>query len=402
MKAMTKTFILICLASTSLALPARAGDVPDVVQVLLDNWKNQTQVEPTYASIDTDDSGNITISKLAVAKAAEGSNPGVNLTVEEISLTDVSDAEDGLYEIGNATFSGVKLEVAGPQGMAFSMTMPEGSAESWYVKDPGDTPAPEDTLRAAMNVAKKMSSGKITIEAMGQTITSDGYESTWDGDPATGAGSFNAKLANTVIPESAMAQIDPTGALKNLGYSGLTFDITGDGKMDIADGKMGLDFRLAYIGKDMGALKVSLGAGDIPLSVYAEMQQAQASGKQPDFSKMMPELQGISLGGFSFRFEDNSITKKILPMIAAMQGMDQAAMLANAGAMVQMGLMQLKNQAFTDQVVGAVNGFLKDPKSITIALKPASPIKVQELMTLNPANPGEAITKLGVSVTAND
>ena len=117
---------------------------------------------------------------------------------------------------------------------------------------------------------------------------------------------------------------------------------------------------------------------------------------------MLPELQNVSFSGFTFRFEDNSITKKVMPLIAAMQGMDEAAMVANAGAMVQMGMMQLNNQAFTDQVVEAINGFLKDPKSLTISLKPAAPVKVIDLMTLNPANPGEAIEKLGVGVTAND
>jgi hypothetical protein len=117
---------------------------------------------------------------------------------------------------------------------------------------------------------------------------------------------------------------------------------------------------------------------------------------------LMPQLMNVSLSGLQFRFEDASITKKVLPIIAKMQGMDEAAMVANAGAMMQIGLMQLKNQAFTDQVVGAVNAFLKDPKSFTISLKPAAPVKVQQLMTLDPANPGAAVDVLGVSVTAND
>jgi hypothetical protein len=117
---------------------------------------------------------------------------------------------------------------------------------------------------------------------------------------------------------------------------------------------------------------------------------------------LMPQLMNVSLSGFKMRFEDASITKKVLPLIARMQGMDEAAMVANAGAMMQLSLMQLKNQAFTDQVVGAVNSFLKDPKSITISLAPAAPIKVQQVMTLDPSNPGAAIDTLGVSVTAND
>ena len=103
----------------------------------------------------------------------------------------------------------------------------------------------------------------------------------------------------------------------------------------------------------------------------AELQTAQKTGRPPDFNMLMPQLMNVSLSGFKMRFEDASITKKVLPLIARMQGMDEAAMVANAGAMMQLSLMQLKNQAFTDQVVGAVNTFLKDPKSFTMSL--ASP-----------------------------
>ena len=146
-----------------------------------------------------------------------------------------------------------------------------------------------------------------------------------------------------------------------------------------------------FSGKDMAGINFSYGASDIPIAVMAELQTAQKTGRPPDFNMLMPQLMNVSLSGFKFRFEDASITKKVLPIIAKMQGMDEAAMVANAGAMMQIGLMQLKNQAFTDQVVGAVNAFLKDPKSITVSFKPAAPVKVQQLMTLDPANPGAAV-----------
>jgi hypothetical protein len=85
-----------------------------------------------------------------------------------------------------------------------------------------------------------------------------------------------------------------------------------------------------------------------------------------------------------------------------MQGMDEATMVANAGAMLQLGLAELKNPTFTQRAVEAVNAFLKDPRSLTILAKPAQPITVQQLMTLDPNNPGAAIDPLGVTVSAND
>jgi hypothetical protein len=397
-----KYFAFLLMSTSLVALPAQAQDVPPAAAAILKSWEQQTKIRPSYDSLDVDGSGNVTIVNLSSSMAAGGDNPGVKITIGEVALNDISDAGDGLYEIGNATFSNMKMEVAGPEGMTVTIDMPQGSAEGWYVKALGDNPTPADLMRSSMSAARKMSSGRMTANVMGQTITSDGYVSTWDGDPATGAGTFSTKIANVVIPEGAIAAMDPTGSLKQIGYTDLTFDMEAGGTVTIDGDNVAMDFSFAYVGKDMGAMKVSVAASDIPLAVYGELQKAQSTGKEPDFNALMPQLQNISLGHFTFRFEDASLTKRLLPMAAAMQGMDEAAMVASAGPMLQMMLMQLNNQAFSDQVVGAVNAFLKDPKSITIALKPAAPLKVQQLMTLNPADPGAAINMLGVSVTAND
>jgi hypothetical protein len=397
-----RRFFLICLATTAFAAPSFAGDTPAVVDVLLKNIERQTQVKPTFESAEEDDNGNVTITKLSfVPKTAKDGE--FALTVGEITMEDVSDAENGLYTIGSATFKDMKVEGKGADGKGFVAEMPEGSAEEWYVKDVGDNPTPADALRSSMTLAKKMSSGAIKITAEGQTVTSDGYESTWDGDPATGAGTFTSKLGNVVIPASVIALMDPSSTLKNLGYGDLTFDISGGGKYTVDAENMGIDLNFAVAGKEMGAFKFALAADKIPIAAYAEMQKAQATGKEPDFNALMPQLQAVTFGGVSLRFEDASITKKILPMVAAMAGTpDEAAFVANAGAMVQMGLMQLNNPEFTTKVVGAVNAFLKDPKSITVAAKPSAPVSVQQLMTLNPADPGAAIKTLGVDVSAND
>jgi hypothetical protein len=257
-------------------------------------------------------------------------------------------------------------------------------------------------MRAAMTVARKMSSGPLKITVMRHTITSDGYESTWDGDPATGAGTFTTKFANVAIPEATIAAIDSAGVLKQLGYAGLTFDFTADGKMDIAGGTMDFSMNQAFVGRDMGTLRVSFGAGAIPLAAYAQLQSAPTAGQGPDLAALMPQLQAITVSGAAVRFEDASITRKLLPMLAAMQGQDEATMVASAAPMVQMMLTQLGSPDFAAQASGAVAAFLKEPKSLTVAVKPATPIKVQDLMALNPAAPAEAIARLGVSVTAND
>jgi hypothetical protein len=394
-----KRLLLLCFVTTALSAPAYADENPAIVDLLLKNIERQTQIKPTFESAEEDSDGNVTISNMSFKPAAGDTV----MTVEEVSLEDVSDPEDGMTTIGSATFSGIKIESKSADGKPVTVEMPEGSVEEWYVKDAGDAPTPLDAVRASMTIAKKMSSGKVSITSDGQTVTSDGYEATWDGDPATGSGTWDAKVSSVVIPAALVALADPSGTMKNLGYGDLTFSMTGGGKTTIDADNMGMDFNFTLAGKDMAAIKVAMNADKIPLAVYAELQKAQANGKEPDMQAFMPQIQGISFGGFSLRFEDASITPKLLPMIAAMSGMGtQEQLVANAGAMAQVGLMQLNNPEFTNQVVGAINTFMKEPKSFTITLKPTAPVTVQQLSTMNPSDPGAAIKTLGVSVTAND
>ena len=396
----TRTFLLICLAGTALAAPAFAEN-PEIVDVLLANLEKQTQLKPTFESAEDDGDGNVVIKNLTMSPAIP--EVSMTLTVGEIQLNDVSDSDDGLYEIGNAVIKDVKLDGKSNDGQSFSVSMPEGAVEGWYVFDAGDSTEAKDMMRASMTIARKVTSGAITANAMGQAITTDGYTSTWDGDPRTGAGKFDTSVTNIVIPETLIGMADQMGTLKGMGYSGITLDVTGNGETRFDDQNMGMDLNFGLAARDMAGLKFSLNADGVPLAVYGELQKAQATGKEPDFNALMPQLQNVSFGNFSIRFEDASLTKKLLPMIAMMSGMgDEAALIANAGAMAQVGLMQLNAPEFSAQAVAAINAFLKDPKSFTVAVDPPAPVSVSQLMTLNPSDPGAAIKMLNVTVSAND
>lgn len=397
-----KMFMIACLTTAAFIGPAYAEDeVPPAVQAFLDNIERQTQIEPAYDSVEEDGDGNVTLTNLSLTKAAEGDQPGMTVKIAESKFSGITEEGESLYKVGNATFSNMTIDVTSKDG-PFSMSMPEATAEGWYIRELGDNPTPQETILASSTFAKKMTGGKMTISAMGQTVTADGLETTWDGDAATGSGKYTMKLSNIAIPESVLAMADQGGMLKQLGYTSLSFDLSGNGEVTMKGDTVDYDVNFGIAGHDIAALNFGIAAGDIPLAVYSELQKAQASGKEPDFNALMPQLQNIAIKGARLRFEDASITKKLLPMLAALQGMDEKTMIASAGPMMQMGLMQLQNEAFAKQTVDAVNAFLAAPKSLTVTAKPAQPIKVSEFMTMNPSAPGEAITKLGVSVSSND
>lgn len=400
---LVKRSALVFIAFTALAgaSPGFAAEEPPLVAAILKNWETQLKVKPTYTSLTTESDGSVVIEGLSANLPVQGEAAGkMAMSVAKIKFSGITDKGNGLFEVASAQYSDAKIDIGTPEAN-FVITVPQSSAEYWYIKALGDNPTPNDILRANMNVAKKMSAGTMTLTAAGQTFSADSYEMTWDGDPVTGSGKTDFKVSNIAIPEAAVASLDPSGTLKQLGYSSLSFDIGGNGDIDIGSDKMGFNFDVFYAGKDIGTFKVGAGVADIPAALFAELQKLEGQA-QPDPNTFMPLVQGIQVSRVTIRFEDQSITKKVIPLLAQMQGMDEATMLANAGAMVQLGLAELKNPAFTQKAVEAINAYLKDPRSLTILAKPAAPITVQQIMMLDPNNPGAAIDQLGVTISAND
>jgi hypothetical protein len=385
---------------TALTVPgwALAQETHPVVDAMLKNLEAQYKIKPMIAR-QSSDATSATIEGLEFSMPVESGGSG-KISVGRIELRDIADKGNGLYEIGQATYSDTSMNF-GVEGQSFTISVPQSSAESQFIKVAEADPSAADRFRTSLNIARHMSAGPMTITAAGQTITVDGMDMTWDGDPVTGAGKSVLKISNVVVPESTLALIDPTGTLKQLGYSNLAFDLGGEGTMSNDGTNFGMDFDFYYAGKDMGTMRFGTAVSGVPLAAIAELQKTEP-GKEPDMNALMPQLTGVQIGRIVFRFEDASITKKILPMIAQMQGMDEATFIANAGAMAQIGLAELRSPDFTQKAVTAISTFLNDPQSITIAAKPAAPVTVMQLMALDPSNPAAAIEQLGISVTAND
>jgi len=394
------TFFMFAFLASVAAFPAEAADAPPAVQAFLANLERNTTIKPVYDELKDDGNGNITLTNLTLAKPASGDVPGVSVKLTDVTFSGITEEAPQLFQVAKAAFNNITLEVQGEGG--FTATIPQVGAEGWYIRQLGDNPAAVDELLATSTFARKISSGKVNVGTAGQAVTIDGVESTWDGDPRTGAGTFNVKVSNIAIPEALMALIDQGGMLKQLGYTSLNLDVTTMSDMKVADEKVSYGFAFGLSGKDIASIKLDGSFSDIPLAAYTEILKANSEGKEPDFNALMPQLQQVIVNGASFRFEDASIVNKILPMAAAINGMDENAFRASIGPMVQLTLVQFQNEAFAKQAMEAVTAFFAQPKSLTIAAKPVAPLKVSDFLAMDPNKPGEAVTRLGLGVTAND
>lgn len=397
-KIFTAAFLLSAAVLPDLA---RADEAPPAVKAFLDNLERQTKVKPSYDALKTDGSGNVTLTNLTLSQPAQGETPAYSMKMGEVVFSGIAEKGPSLYEVGKASFSNTTLQVVG-KDVNISAAIPQAAAEGWYIRALGPTPTPVEELLATSSFARKMSSGKITVTAEGQTVTVDGVDANWNGDPNTGAGAFNMTVNNIAIPESAVTLMDPAGMWKQLGYTGLNLDLSTMSDMKVTGDKLGYGFKLGVTGRDIGSLSFGAELQDIPTAAYAALMKAQMEGKEPDYAALTPQLQSVQVNGATLRFEDASIVNKLLPLFAAAQGMDAATLKASIPPMVQLTLVQFQNEAFTKQAVEAVTAFFNAPKSLTVSAKPPAALKISDLAVMDPNKPGEAISKFGLTVTAND
>lgn len=402
MRLFHKMFAAAWLASAA-TLPglAQAADAPAAIQAFLANLERQTAAKPSYEALKDDGSGNVTITNLTLTKPAQGEDPALTLKVGEAGFSGISEAGPAHFLIGKANFTNASLNLKG-KDVDFTVSVPAMNAEDWHIRSAGATPSSETELLASTTYAKQMTTGPLTITTGSQSVGIDGIQTNWTGNPDTAAGTYTMKVNNIALPAALVSQLDQGGMLKQLGYDSLNLDIATQGDLTRNGEKLGYAFNIGITGRNIATLRLGVSLDDIPLAAYVDVLKAQTEGKELNLDTLTPQLQTVALKSASLRFEDASIFKKALPLIAAMQGMDEKTLLASIPPTVQLQLIQLQNEAFTKQVVDAVTAFLADPKSITLSLKPGQPMTFSAITALDPAKPADAVTMLGLSVTSND
>lgn len=235
-------------------------------------------------------------------------------------------------------------------------------------------------------------------------LTLDSYEAHVSGslagpDPLELSGA----LKSLVIPGRLQRATPESAAVFDaLGYGDLKIAGTGRSRFDAQSGAYRIDSSLGVT--DAGTLMLDYALGGLTLDrlKMITFMSLAAPNSQPDPGLMMAALGPVSIDRFTLRFEDASLVRRVLAYAAKLQGVDEATLIGNATAMLQLGLSAIKAPAFTARAVDAVGAFLRQPRSITLSLEPRQPVKVRQLMALDPANLGAAIDLLGLDVRAND
>ncbi len=375
------------------ATAAPASEEPPVVRALLDSAAIGAAARPTYRSLDVAANGTITLSDLEVTFQADGEpDTAMSYKVATLILADVKEISAGLFEVGAADWSQMTVTFGGDPLAA----IPVITAKAVFITQPGEEATVLERMRASSVLAEEVVIPEAMVVIAGQSLRIEGLSTSWQGDPMTGAGMARFAAQRIHVPIPAGLIDDEASPLAGSGYSELEFAVAGTTTSTYADEAFGFEFEVRLDGRDIGSLIIDLGADGIPLALFGALDTAE-----PDPDALLPFAQGISFKRAKVRFEDDSLTGRLLSMMAEAEDMDVESFVAGITEGIEMGLEEFLNHKLAREVSASLSAYLNDPKSITFALAPKLPVGFDQIMS-GLDDPLALIELLQVSVTAND
>lgn len=220
-------------------------------------------------------------------------------------------------------------------------------------------------------------------------------------DVSAAADEFTADLSNSPDPQAK-------AVIEQLGYQTLNGHIAIKASWKPSDGNLVVDHYDIAVDK-AGTLGLSFDIGGYTaefMKSVREMEKKMAATQGQDQSAqglaMLGLMQQITLKKAAIRFDDDSLTGKVLDLLAKQQGAKPSDLVNQVKAILPFGLAQLNNPQLAAAVTDAVGKFLDNPKSIEIKAEPAQPLPVAQIVAAGSTNPMSLPQVLGVSVIAND
>ena len=374
---------------------AMAGgkEVP-VVAALCDALGSQVGVRPAYRRVKKAKDGTVTILGLTTEGRGETADitPGITLSVERIALTGITVEPDGDFDVAEAKLTNVIVFTDEESDTPGALRLPEVTVSHLLLKPSADAaPSPA----AIIPLAGTIMAENGVVSAGGFSLQVGSIHASWQADPDTGLGRTDFRLEDIRYPASAIRRSDPTGVvLALIGGGDLVFDLWGMGVMTAEGGT----FDSALSARSLGKLRLSgRFAGRSTGLVASAPPYSQSDAMIPS-----PQLSLMTVSRISVRFEDQSITGKILAMLAAERSVGTQIIIEDAVAAVQQALANVQNARLVEQIKTALKSYLAAPKSVTLTAEPAPPAPVDSVIERAIADPASLFDRFPISVSAND
>lgn len=388
--------MLASAAFIGLSGPAFALDGADLVTKLNAAYAlNGTSI--TYDSADVDGS-TVTLTGVSVKSTAA---PGKPLKVGEVTLDGVEETDDGGYYVETVTLPDISAQDADG---AFSAK----DIELGGMNIPGN---PNGNTINDVVLYESASTGPVTITAKGKQVFSmESSEANLAKQESDAGFDFDATFTGIKADLSNVEDAKTKDAIEKLGLTTLNGEMTAEGSWEVATGKVTLEeyaFDFADVGRLALALDFSGYTMEFMKSVQEAMKAQEANPNKEEANQamglaMMGLVQQLTFNSASIRFDDATITKRVLDYVGAQQGISGEQLAQSLKGMVPLMMAQLNVPELQNQVSTAVNTYLDAPKSLTISAEPANPVPFPMIIGAAMGAPNTVPQVLGVKVVAND
>jgi hypothetical protein len=302
--------------------------------------------------------------------------------IETITTEPYSTTEEGMtFDISAATFTGLTLP-------------PEGET------DPVAAMAMYDGMEIASISAKMADKTLFSLDSLSFDITPPA-----DGAALEFTGSAEKFTADLSIAEDPQAK----KVIEALGYQTISGNFEMAGSWQPTDGRMGLT-QYDITVDNAGTLGFTFDLGGYTPAFLKSLQEMQKKmAEQPagaDNSAqglaMLGLMQQLTFHAANIRFDDDSLTGKVLKYVAEQQNMKPEDIANQAKAIVPFLAAQLNNPELSAEITAAVSKYLDDPQSIEIVAAPPAPVPFALIAAGAMSTPLDLPKTLGVKVKAND
>lgn len=358
----------------------------------------------TYKSVDTDGS-TVVIRNLTTTLSASDAEK-VNLG--DLTLQDVSEEANGVYLIGNASLPDIEYfneaEKAKLQVTGISMSnirLPEANAPS------SDLSQMFYYEAASVGSIHASSDGKEFFALKEIDYESSPIISEAPINMSVSVKSVDIDLKTISELEQAKATADSAGAdiMHELGYDKIHGSYVSTGSWSPHTGDLTMDKNELNIA-NVGKLNLTFQLGGYDMKFVEGIEQAAKETAGDGDNEALPFallglIQQLSVSNISIRFDDDSLTSKLLDYYAKQQGSDAPALINQIKGMTPLMLGMLGVPEFAAEASSAIGTYLDNPKSIEISAQPATAQSMAVLIATATTDPTKLLSLLAVKLKAN-
>lgn len=323
------------------------------------------------------------------------------IALGDVTLTGVEEQAGGGYHVEQVAFPDVNVTNEGVTITAQELTLKGMTVPANASGDSLDSLLMYESGHAGPVRIVKDGEEVFSIGESQVTITPRDNKSGFDFDG--GFRDVKADLTKADDPQSKET-------IEKLALQHLDGELTMKGGWELGSGTMDLS-EFAFDFNNVGRLNVAFNLSGYTLQFLRSMQDAvKASEANPNKEQAQQAL-GLAVLGLTqqlnfisaqIRFEDASITNRVLDYAGSQQGMSGKQFADSLKAMTPIMLAQLNIPELQKAISAAVNTYLDDPKSFTISAAPEKPVPFPMIMGAAMGAPNTLPQVLGVKVTANN